>query len=181
MVIILPDSAFAEQKLANFLNTSKRANVLILQTWRVGNSAEIELKALVRENDEGGYKLEIYKTNKNQFKKIYDFQGSLPGSISQFDDKLVVLWGTAVGFLINVFEFKNGKVQMIIDDGSYLPPEYVYLGKNLKPAFIIANLEWIIDAKGGREKIPTTANVYIFENGKLIQNKNVPWAYRYLM
>jgi hypothetical protein len=178
-IVVNSNYTYADQKTAHFLTSPDANNIRLLHTWYVGETMSTELKALVRENKDGGYRLEIYRIGNGQPKKLYDHEGSLPGSISQLDDKLVVLWGSAVGFILNVFEYKDGKIKMVIDDGSYLPPEFVYIGKDLKSAFLIAKLEWVKNANGDSEKIPTKANVYIFSNKEIIIKKDVPWGKRY--
>ena len=105
--------------------------------------------------------------------------GSFPYFILENNHNLVVVCQTAVGYLVDVFGYKDGIVKRLLSDGSYFPPEFVYVGKDYKNAIVISNLEWQKVENGkDEERIPVSANIYIWNGIDYDTYKKVPWRER---
>lgn len=117
------------------------------------------------------------KVGDNRLKKISILSlGSFPYLISENNHNLVVVCETAVGYLVQVFGYKNGIVKQLLSDGSYLMPEFIYVGNDYKSSILVPNIEWrkILDSKD-EERVPVSANIYIWNGTDYDIYKNVPW------
>ncbi|MBI5846106.1 MAG: hypothetical protein HZB23_15725 [Deltaproteobacteria bacterium] len=157
----------------SILHIVSKESISGLCSWALDNE---ELIAVMRkEHNTGKAILEVYRSASNSDKAIGRFiLGSFPYSLTQFTDKLIAVCQTATGYLVYVFEYRNGEVIKIVDDGSNLQPELIYFGPSVHPAIAVPVLDWVDGSH-----VPVFAKVYLLEGKNLRKALKLPWKGRF--
>jgi hypothetical protein len=87
---------------------------------------------------------------------------------------LITIWATANAYYVHVFAVVGGNVTTVLNAGTRLLPEILYVGQDPEPALVISTGVVLEDA-GPR---PSTADIYRWRGGRYVLDRTVPWDKR---
>ena len=177
MLIALSQSACAEDTARlKELSESKTAGYMI---WTVmaGKKDFIGLRCLVTKDPVLGHELKIFDSKQPkpllEFKRGDSFVGMFPTSDA---GDLVTIWLGGSAFHFYVFSFQKNKINLTLETGSYMMPEFVIIEGNDKPAIIIVS-DTSRDKNSVRQ--PTSATIYKWDGDRYSEFKIVEWKNRF--
>jgi hypothetical protein len=157
------------------LSTTKTAGYMI---WTVQSGKDfISLRCLVTKHPELGHQLRVFDSKQSrplfEFKRGDSFVGMFPTSDA---GDLVTIWLGGSAFHFAVFSFQKDQVILVLEDGSYMMPEFVTIDDSDKPAIIIVS-ETRRDKNSVRQ--PTAATIYKWNGDRYSKFKTVDWKNRF--
>jgi len=176
LFLIMTHSVQAEDEaILNSLSTTKTAGYTI---WTVQSGKDfISLRCLVTKHPELGHQLKVFDSKQSkplfEFKRGDSFVGMFPTSDA---GDLVTIWLGGSAFHFAVFSFQKNQVILVLEDGSYMMPEFVTIDGNDKPAIIIVS-----DTRRDKNSVrqPTVATIYKWNGEKYLKFKAVDWKDRF--
>jgi len=150
----------------------------IVYNWSTNST---ELKCLCfKPNSSEMSKLVVYRQVKGKMKRIFVAEtGGFPFSIQNVNGNIVTVWETATGYLIYTFGYQNGMVIEYFHDGSYIQPEFAYLGSSQNRSIIVSKFDWVVDPKtNDRTRVPISANIYTWAGKSYTKHEVVQWEKR---
>lgn len=161
--------------------TPPNGKVVALAPWTVSTKANDLICEVSEKNvDVGSIRvLTIYRADGNRRVEVSRFEtpDSLIGmyQIGDYKGRFVTLWMGGSAYHLRLWQFVDGRVKAVLDQGTKLPPELVYGDQGMESVLItdpvIENGKWMA-TKG-------TTTVFKWNGESYSKIGTVPWAKRF--
>jgi hypothetical protein len=180
-------------------DAASQGTMVSFQSWRPELESGTSLQAAIiitgRKDAPPGGTLVVYDDDK----RVFSFNSDqLPISMFVMGEagNLATLWEAGDGtYILCIFTYQNGKVKKVLEGSSKLLPEFVYEpkppgslivdakqhvpGGYWNERVIIANMDWVHDAKtGASEYLPVTADIFRWDGERYQVHEKVKWTER---
>jgi hypothetical protein len=180
-------------------DAASQGTMVSFQNWRPELESDTSLQAAIittgRKDAPPGGTLVVYDGDK----RVFSFNSDqLPVSMFVMGEagNLATLWEAGDGtYILCIFTYQNGKTKKVLEGSSKLLPEFVYEptppgslivdakqhvpGGYWSERIIIANMDWVHDAKtGASEYLPVTADVFTWDGERYRVRESVKWTER---
>jgi hypothetical protein len=198
LAILLGNGAIAATLPPELVDAASQGRLLSLQSWNPDNTTEGSLTAAIvqpAKPEQIRSALVVYQATRRIFSFSSEQSPLWMFTTSELGN-LATVWEAGDGtYILCVFAYQDGKVKKVLEGSSKLMPEFVYAptpqgsllvdSKRQVPGgywsrrIIIANMDWVHDAKtGASEYLPLTADIFTWDGKRYVVRENVKWTDR---
>jgi hypothetical protein len=168
----------------------ERANIKYLVTWDADEYLDNPIICTISESDSIGYKIRsiiFYKDsiNKTNIISIFNEEGTIIAAfpLKDVSSNLMTIWETGSAYRVVIYTYIQGKIIKSLEEGTQSYPELFYENKNSSMlSIVITDSDWRMNKSSGKsEKVPITAKIYKWFDGKFHKSNNIAWENRFIL
>jgi len=195
-IVCMGGTAGAAAVPQEFLDAASHGKLVALQTWNPSLDSDASFNCAVVQSAKEPTRsaLECYQGAKRVFTFTSE-QNPLAIFVMGEAGNLITLWEAGDGtYILCVFTYSDRKINKALEASSKLMPEFVYAptppgslivdatqpvtGGYWSQRIIVANMDWVHDANGGKDYLPITADIFTWDGKRYQVREQVKWAER---